>query len=248
MLDVQRAMRSAGSPLRAASSLRFFKTGPGDYGEGDQFLGLTVPQVRGFIPSCRDLPASQLEQLLHSCWHEERLLALLLLVKRFAQDPVGIYKFYLENVARWVNNWDLVDTSAAQIVGGFLLTQPDRSVLLRLAQSGNLWERRVAVIATFAFIRAGQFEDTLCLCEMLLGDRHDLMHKACGWMLREVGKRDRDVLELFLKQWAGRMPRTMLRYAIEKLNPERRQHYLKDVLRTFDLEEKAASGRSRRSR
>jgi len=226
MLDVQRAMRAAGSPSKATSSLRFFKTGPGQYGEGDQFLGLTVPQVRGFVACCKELSRSQVEQLLHSPWHEERLLALLLLVKRFPQDPAEIYKLYLENVARWVNNWDLVDTSASQIVGGFLLHREDRSVLQRLARSDNLWERRVAVIATFAFIRAGQFEDTMDLCEMLMGDRHDLMHKACGWMLRELGKRDRSVLEGFLDRWAGRMPRTMLRYAIEKLEPERRQHYL----------------------
>lgn len=227
MLDVQRAMRAAGSPSKATSSLRFFQTGPGQYGEGDQFLGLSVPQVRGYVACCKELSCSQVLELLHSPWHEERLLALLLLVKRFPQDPAGIYELYLENVARWVNNWDLVDTSASPIVGGFLLTREDRSVLLRLAHSENLWERRVAVIATFAFIRAGQFEDTQRLCERLMGDRHDLMHKACGWMLREMGKRDRSALESFLDLWAGRMPRTMLRYAIEKLDPERRQYYLK---------------------
>lgn len=226
MLDVQAQMRAAGSPAKAEHSLRFFKTGPGQYGEGDRFLGLTVPEVRAFVPRCKPLGLEQVVELLRSPWHEERLLALILLVKRFSGDPERIYELYLEHVADYVNNWDLVDSSAPGIVGAFLVKQSDRSILRRLARSKNLWERRVAVIATQHFIRLGQFQDTLELCEMLLNDREDLMHKACGWMLREAGKRDVSVLLGFLDRWAGQMPRTMLRYSLEKLSSDQRRGYM----------------------
>lgn len=226
MLDVQARMRAQGSPAKAEHSLRFFKTGPGQYGEGDRFLGLTVPQTRGFVAECQVLSLDQVGELLHSPWHEERLLALFLLVKRFKQDPQRIYQLYLKSVADCVNNWDLVDSSAPATVGAFLVKQSDRSILRRLARSKNLWERRVAVIATQHFIRQGQFQDTLELCEMLLKDREDLMHKACGWMLREAGNRDLPTLLGFLDKWADSMPRTMLRYSLEKLDPEQRRRFM----------------------
>lgn len=219
-------MREAGSPTKAEHSLRFFKTGPGQYGEGDRFLGLTVPEVRAFAPLCKDLSLEQVAELLHSPWHEERLLALVLLVKRFPKDSQCIYDLYLVSIANYVNNWDLVDSSAPGIVGAFLVKQSDRSILRRLAGSSNLWERRVAVIATQHFLRHGQFQDTLELCEMLLQDRQDLMHKACGWMLREAGQRDVSVLLGFLEKWAAHMPRTMLRYSLEKLDPEKRRRFM----------------------
>lgn len=226
MLDVQARMREAGSPLKAEHSMRFFKTGPGQYGEGDRFLGLTVPEVRAFAPQCKDFGLEQVIELLHSPWHEERLLALVLLVKRFPQEPQRIYDLYLESIADYVNNWDLVDSSAPGIVGAFLVKQSDRPILRRLARSSNLWERRVAVLATLHFIRHRQFQDTLELCEMLLGDREDLMHKACGWMLREAGKREPSVLLGFLEEWAAQMPRTMLRYSLEKLEPAQRRRFM----------------------
>lgn len=226
MLDVQARMRAAGSLAKAEHSLRFFKTGPGQYGEGDRFLGLTVPQTRGYVAECKELNLDQVVELLHSEWHEERLLALFLLVKRFPKDRQRIYDLYLESIPDYVNNWDLVDSSAPAIVGAFLVKQSDRSILRRLARSSNLWERRVAVIATQTFLRAGQFQDTLELCEMLLRDREDLMHKACGWMLREAGKRDLRTLLTFLEKWAPDMPRTMLRYSLEKLNPEQRRRFM----------------------
>ncbi|MFN8610994.1 MAG: DNA alkylation repair protein [Vulcanimicrobiota bacterium] len=226
MLDVQRAMRSAASPEKAEHSKRFFKTGPGQYGEGDRFLGLTVPQTRSFMAACSSLNLEEVTALLRSEWHEERLLALLLLCRRFKKDRLRIYELYLGSVSSCVNNWDLVDSSAPTIVGGYLLPERDRSILDRLAGSTCLWERRVAVLATLAFIRADQFEEVLRLCQSLLNDRNDLMHKACGWMLREAGKRKPEVLLGFLERWAGRMPRTMLRYAIERLSPERRLDFM----------------------
>lgn len=227
MLEVQRLMRNSASPEKARNLQRFFQTGPGQYAEGDQFLGLTVPQTRGFLPHCRTLTLEQLEELLHSAWHEERLLAVLALAKRARREPDAVYDLYLRNVARFVNNWDLVDSSAPAIVGEFLLMHPDPETLQRLARSENLWERRVAVLATQAFIRRGQFDEILQLCRMLLADKHPLIHKACGWMLREVGKREESVLRTFLDENARGMPRTMLRYALEKLAPEERAHYMR---------------------
>lgn len=221
--------RALGSPERAAGAARFFKTGPGEYGEGDQFLGITVPQVRSILPQTDALSEAEILELLHSHWHEERLLALLMLVRRFEKSrkekPAreAIVRLYLANT-KWINNWDLVDTSAPQILGGWLLKR-DRSILRTLAGSKSLWEQRIAVLATLTFIRAGDFADTLALCAHLLPHPHDLMHKACGWMLREAGKRDVQVLRGFLDTHAAQMPRTMLRYAIEKLpEPERRMY------------------------
>jgi 3-methyladenine DNA glycosylase AlkD len=223
-------IRAKACPERAIVSQGFFKTGPGQYGEGDQFLGLTVPQIRAFAVTTDALPEADVLTLLHSEWHEERLLALLVLVRRFEKARkdeklrAHIVDLYLKNT-RWINNWDLVDTSAPQILGTWLLTH-DRSVLTRLASSKNLWEQRISVLATQAFIRAGDFNDTLRLCEHFLSHPHDLMHKACGWMLREAGKREPTVLRAFLDRHSALMPRTMLRYAIEKLSETERRRYL----------------------
>ena len=218
-------MRAAANPAQAEVLRRFFKTGPGQYAEGDLFLGLKVPQTRSYLPACKGYSRSQNLQLLVSVYHEERLLALLLMGRRFREQPEETVEDYLAHT-RWVNNWDLVDSSAAQILGTWLLGQRDRSLLDRLARSELLWERRIAVVATHALIRQGQFEDTLRLCQQLLTDRHDLIHKACGWMLREVGKRELTPLLTFLDQRASQMPRTMLRYALEKLAPEQRRQYM----------------------
>lgn len=229
--QLRQQFRDQGNAERAACALRFFKTGPGEYGEGDQFLGLTVPQVRAMLPQTGALTEAEILQLLRSNWHEERLLALLILVRHFEmkkQDEAAcaqIVELYLANTA-WINNWDLVDTSAPQILGVWLLTR-DRAVLSKLATSKSLWEQRIAVLATLAFIRKNWFGDTLRLCEQLLTHEHDLMHKACGWMLREIGKRDVEVLRLFLDEHLPRMPRTMLRYAIEKLSEAERRRYLR---------------------
>jgi 3-methyladenine DNA glycosylase AlkD len=228
LLEIQRLMQIQASPEQAAILRRFFKTGPGEYGEGDVFLGLKVPQIRQLVKQSDALSIAEIKILLHSKFHEERLLALLIIVRRFERGPTTarqeLFNFYLRSTP-YINNWDLVDTTAPQVIGGWLLENP-RDVLDGLIDSGNLWERRIAVLATLTFIRHGQFDDTLRLCRRRLDDPHDLMHKACGWMLREVGKRDQPVLEKFLDTHAVTMPRTMLRYAIERLPEPRRKAYL----------------------
>lgn len=224
-------LKAMGSPERERVSRSFFKTGAGEYGEGDVFAGLTVPQVRALAKELRDLPQAETVRLLHSPLHEARLLALLILMQAYATggeaERARIYGVYLANT-RWINNWDLVDVSAEHIVGAHLWTR-DRSVLDSLAGSKLLWERRIAILATFHFIRRGEFADTLRIAERLVGDREDLMHKAVGWMLREVGKRDQAAEEAFLKKHARTLPRTMLRYAIERFPENIRQGYLKGV-------------------
>jgi 3-methyladenine DNA glycosylase AlkD len=228
--DILSKIRALAAPAKAASSLRFFKTGPGEYGEGDEFLGLTVPEIRSLAPQSDDLSEADVLTLLHSEWHEERLMALLIWVRRFVKAKKDellrerIVDLYLANT-KWINNWDLVDSSAPQLLGAWLLKR-DRSVLQTLAKSKNLWEQRIAVLATQAFIRAGEFDDTVQLCEGFLDHPHDLMHKACGWMRREAGKRDEPVLLAFLDQRAAKMPRTVLRYAIEKLEPAVLKSYM----------------------
>ena len=224
------ALAALRDPDKAAFFQRFFKCGPGQYGAGDQFLGLSVPQVRSVLAQYRTLPVSDCVALLQSPYNEVRLLALLILVAHYQRkhateaERQTVYDAYLAHRNR-VNNWNLVDASAPIIVGGHLLRR-DRSLLDTLVQSTVLWDRRIAVLATFAFIRAGDFGCTLRLCGQLLNDREDLMHKACGWMLREVGKRDEAVLRAFLDTHARHMPRTMLRYALEKLPPEVRAVYM----------------------
>jgi 3-methyladenine DNA glycosylase AlkD len=228
--ELRQKIRQAATPEQAAIARRFFKTGPGDYGEGDCFLGLKVPQIRAELPHTDELGEADVLDLLHSKWHEERFLALLVLGRRFSRAKKDtatqqrIISLYLANT-KWINNWDLVDSSAPHILGAWLLRR-DRSVLDTLAASTRLWEQRIAILATQAFIRAGDFADTLRLSTLFLSHPHDLMHKACGWMLREVGKRDVKTLLIFLDSNAAQMPRTMLRYALEKLSEKTRKAYL----------------------
>jgi len=224
---IHRELRRRSDPARAAALQRFFKTAAGEYGAGDRFLGLTVPAVRAVAAHYESLPLRDVEALLQSPWHEARLLALLILVRQYARMSNArgaIYRLYLRNTHR-VNNWDLVDLSAGQIVGAHL-AERDRATLHLLARSRSLWERRIAIIATGIYIRRGEFGPTLRIARLLLEDPHDLIHKAVGWMLREVGKRDREAEEAFLRRYAHRMPRTMLRYAIERFPERLRRRYL----------------------
>lgn len=227
--DVRKALRKYADKEKAKVLRGFFKTKPGEYGEGDIFLGVTVPLVRNIVKQFKDLPLRDLKKLLHSNIHEERLLALLILVEQFNQADINakekIYKTYLANT-KFINNWDLVDLSAPQIAGGFLMDK-DRRVLYKLAQSPLLWDRRIAILSTFAFIKANDFDDLFRLTKLLLLDKEDLIHKACGWMLREAGKRNLRSEENFLRQHFKVMPRTMLRYAIERFPENKRRAYLK---------------------
>ena len=214
---------------RTASFLkRFFKTNPGEYGDGDLFRGIRVPVLRKLAMEYHDLTLAEIEELLHSPYHEDRLVALLILARTYlrSDDTVKekVYDVYLKNT-RFINNWDLVDSSAPHIVGAFLWDKR-RDVLCRLARSRDLWKRRIAIMATFHFIKRGEFTQTLKIAGMLLSDREDLIHKAVGWMLREVGKRNLRVEEEFLHKHYKRMPRVMLRYAIEKFPESKRRQYL----------------------
>jgi len=226
--DVKAHMQELSNPKIAEHSLRFFKTGPGEYGEGDVFLGIRVPVTRKVARKFRELPLGQVLKLVKSKYHEERLLALFMLVALFKKGDdkkkKSIYDAYLGHT-HYINNWDLVDSSAHQIVGGYLFER-DRKPLYQLAKSKSLWERRISMIATYTFIKKDDFEDTLKLSEILLPDKEDLIHKAVGWMLREVGKKDIEVEERFLRKHYKRMPRTMLRYAIEKFEEKKRKDYL----------------------
>ena len=226
---VRDALRALQDPARALSSARFFKTGKGQYGEGDRFLGVTVPAQRAVARAHRGLPLPEIAALLSSAMHEDRLTALLILDDAFARGDDAVkqacFDLYLANLAR-VNSWDLVDTSAHLIIGAFLLTR-DRKILRKLARSKTLWERRVAMIATLSFIRAGESKDAFEIAILLLSDEQDLMHKAVGWMLREVGKHvGAEPLRAFLKEHAASMPRTALRYAIEHFPAEERASWL----------------------
>ena len=225
---IHREMKALGNPSRAAGAQRFFKTAPGEYGAGDRFLGIRVPALRKLAAKYRTMSLRELSRLLRSRWHEERLLALFILVGQYARaEPAhreAIYRLYMGHTVR-INNWDLVDCSAAHIVGAHL-RDGRRAELLRLAESEVLWKRRIAIIATLHYIKRGDFADTLRIARLLRDDPHDLIHKAVGWMLREVGKRNRAVEEAFLQKHARRMPRTMLRYAIERFPQGLRQRYL----------------------
>ncbi len=225
---IRQRLRTFATKEKAAGLKRFFKTDPGQYGAGDKFLGVMVPDIRQAVKEFRETPLLEVTKLLRSPWHEERFCALLLLVDRFEHGDEAarkrVYSLYLRNT-RSVNNWDLVDLSAPRIVGPFL-DGSSRAILYRFVRSKDLWERRIAILATFHFIRKGDFSDALALAEMLLADEHDLMHKAVGWMLREVGKKDVVVLEKFLREHHHRMPRTALRYAIERFPEAKRKRYL----------------------
>jgi len=227
--DLKADFRNAAAPEKAALLARYFKTGKGEYAEGDRFLGLTVPVTRGLAKKHRGLPFADVKALLKSPWHEERAAALLLLEERFsgggAAERKAIYEFYLANT-RYINNWDLVDMSAPCIVGGWLKDK-DRKPLYGLAGSELLWDRRIAVLACFNFIKDGESADALAIARGLLDDGHDLLHKAVGWMLREIGKKcSEDVLLGFLKDNYARLPRTALRYAIERFPAARRKRLL----------------------
>jgi 3-methyladenine DNA glycosylase AlkD len=225
----RRRLMAHANPADAAILQKFFKTGPGQYGEGDVFVGVRLPAMRAICRECRGATLDVIRSLLHSRVHEERLLALLLLVDTFARaDAAGrrqVYDLYVAQTAV-INNWDLVDSSAAAIVGGWLQDR-SRAPLTRLAHSDSLWERRIAIIATHHFIKRGELDETFRIADVLLNDPHDLIHKAVGWMLREAGDRDGAALRQFLDERHHRMPRTMLRYAIEKFPEAERQRYLK---------------------
>jgi 3-methyladenine DNA glycosylase AlkD len=231
---IRARLRALANPRIAGPSQRFFKTEPGDYGHGDRFLGIRVPALRTVAREFRAAPIAVGLALLRSPMHEERLVALFILVARYARGTEAqrrrIHEQYLKHVPRYVNNWDLVDASAHYLVGAHVETR-DRAVLDELARAPHLWSRRVAIIATFWFIRRGSFTDTLRVAELLLDDQEDLIHKATGWMLREVGNRDPAAAAQFLRRHYRRMPRTMLRYAIEKLPERTRRAYLTGTVR-----------------
>jgi 3-methyladenine DNA glycosylase AlkD len=224
--DVRAALAQRADPQRAIASARYFKTGEGEYGAGDVFLGITVPQVRAIVKAHRGLPLDEIDSLLDDAQHEHRLAGVLLLVAAYPSEPEAVVDRYLAAVRRGrINNWDLVDASAEFILGPWLVER-DRGLLRELAASSSLWERRVAVLATFEFLKCGDASTTLELAELLLADREDLMHKAIGWMLRESGKRvSRETLIGFLDAHAAAMPRTMLSYATEHLEPQDRARY-----------------------
>src|SRR4030042_4352783 len=224
-------LKSLANPEQAKNLSRYFKTGKGDYGEGDIFLGIKMPVLRTAIKKYINLPFNELQTLLNSRIHEHRMAALIILVGRYKKtkkdllEKRRIYEFYMKNTNN-INNWDLVDLSCPAIVGDFL-TREGTGILKMFAKSENIWERRIAVISTFALIKKRNLGESLAIAEMLISDKHDLIHKAVGWMLREVGKKKIEVLEIFLKPRYKEMPRTMLRYAIEKFPEEKRKKYLK---------------------
>jgi 3-methyladenine DNA glycosylase AlkD len=226
---IKKRLEQIANKEKAEVLQRFFKTGPGEYGEGDVFIGVKVPDLRKIAKDFRDIVTKDVIVLLESAVHEERLLALLILVGKYAKgDETAkkeIYKLYLDKT-KFINNWDLVDVTAHHIVGDYLMNK-NKDPLYGLARSEDLWERRIAIMATFYFIRNERYVDTLKIAKTLLNDKEDLIHKAVGWMLREIGKRDMISEEIFLKQHYKEMPRTMLRYAIEKFPEYKRQKYLK---------------------
>ncbi len=226
--DVKNELIKIGNNEKAEILSRFFKTAPGEYGEGDIFLGIKVPDQRKIAVQYSDIDLTELVYLLKDPVHECRLTALLILVRKYEKKEVErkeIVDFYLENTD-FINNWDLVDLSAPKILGPWLYTR-ERSILYSLAESGDLWKQRIAVLATYFFIKKGDFTETFALSELLLNHKHDLIHKAVGWMLRETGKIDQNEEERFLKKHYKKMPRTMLRYAIERFDEEKRGKYLK---------------------
>ncbi|MBN2198170.1 DNA alkylation repair protein [Candidatus Wolfebacteria bacterium] len=229
LVNLKRELKLKADPERAKILQGFFKTGKGEYGEGDIFLGLVAPKIREIALKYKNLKLGDLQKLLKSKIHEERVAALRILVDKFQKsgemERKKIFNFYLKNAKR-VNNWDLVDLSAPKIVGEYLLNK-NRKILYKLVKSKNIWERRIAVLATFAFIDKNEFNDSLKIAEILLKDKHDLIHKAVGWMLREMGKKSQKSLEDFLKKHFRKMPRTMLRYSIEKLSETKRKMWLK---------------------
>ncbi len=230
--NIKEDLQKIANPKQAKILQRFFKTGKGEYGEGDKFLGIRVPVLRKMAKKYSGVAIDEVSQLLKSQFHEERLLALFMLIDIFRRgsekDRKKIYALYLNNT-KFINNWDLVDCSADHIVGAYL-RGADKTPLYNLAKSNSLWKRRISIMSTFHFIKHNKFTATLKIAQMLLHDEEDLIHKAVGWMLREIGKRDSDVEERFLKKHYKSMPRTMLRYAIEKFPEEKRKSYLNGII------------------
>lgn len=228
-VNIKSQLLKLADPVRAVHSLRFFKTAKGEYGEGDKFIGCTVPQTRSVAGKYAQLPLEEVAHLLKDEIHECRLCALVILTNKYSKanelERYEILNFYLAHT-NYINNWDLVDISAHKIVGEWFKNREDRSLLYKLANSKLLWDQRISIVATHTFIRNNDFNDILMLSEKFLTHKHDLIHKACGWMLREVGKRDEATLTSFLDEHASKMPRTMLRYSIEKFPEELRKHYL----------------------
>lgn len=228
--EIQEALEFLSTPEKRDFLPYFFKTGKGQYGEGDKFLGVVVPDTRKIAKANLKLPFLELKKLLKNPYHECRLCALLILVEKFKKanekERKELFDFYLSQT-KYINNWDLVDLSCRFIVGEYLLDKQDRSILYQLAERDWLWDQRIAVVSTYTFIKNKQYDDILALSEKLLTHQHDLMHKAIGWMLREMGKMDINSLYAFLDKYYRVMPRTMLRYAIEKLTKEEREHYMK---------------------
>ncbi len=224
--NLKKELRSYAKPEKIPILQNFFKTGKGEYGEGDIFIGLNVPDSRKVTKKYFEIELEDVEKLLDSKIHEERLVAVLILVEKYknSSDKNKIFDFYLKN-AKKINNWDLVDLSAPKIAGDFLFDK-DKSILYKFSKSENLWERRISIISTYYFIKNNEFKETFKISEILLNDKHDLIHKAVGWMLREVGKKNVKYEENFLKKYYKKMPRTMLRYAIEKFPEEKRKKYL----------------------
>ena len=230
--EVKQAMQKIASPEIAKIMMRFFKTGEGQYGFGDKFIGIKVPLQRE-ISKKFELSLNEIQKLLESPIHEHRLVALFILIRNYnklrdEKSKKIIFDFYLKNT-KYINNWDLIDLSAERIMGEYLLekTAKEKEIIYKFAKSDSIWERRIAMLTTFQFIKEGKYEDSLKIAEILLNDKHDLIHKAVGWMLREIGKRDLKVEEEFLKKHYRKMPRTMLRYAIEKFNPKKREFYMR---------------------
>ena len=224
--EILRGLMAASDEEKKKVLPRFFKTGNGQYGEGDKFLGVVVPETRKVAKAHKEASYDLIEALLESEWHECRLCALLILLEKYKKAPEEAVRFYLTHL-KGINNWDLVDLSAPYILGDYLVSHPDHSVLYTLAQSPVMWEQRIATVSTLMLIRHGQFTDTIELAETFLDTRHDLMQKAVGWMLREVGKRDKPLLVSFIETHKAAMPRTMLRYAIEKFPAEERMGFMK---------------------
>lgn len=226
--QLQQELKDLANPAQAKILQRFFKTGKGQYGEGDIFLGIKVPVQRKVAKKYTELKLAEVEKLLASKIHEHRLISLFILITKYKngteQEKQKIFNLYLKNTKN-INNWDLVDLSAPNIVGAYLKDK-ERKILYKLAKSKNLWEKRIAILATLAFIRKNDFTDTLKISKILLQDNHDLIHKAVGWLLREVGKRSQPTEEKFLKKYYRKMPRTMLRYAIERFSEKKRKFYL----------------------
>jgi len=227
--ELKKIIRANANKDHAKTMQWFFKTGRGEYGEGDKFVGIKVPVQRKIAKQFRELDLDDLQTLFNSIIHEERLISLMILVAQYnkADEKLKekIYRFYKKN-RRKINNWDLVDLSAPKIMGFHLLNR-DKQILYKLAHSKNLWEKRISIISTYSFIKNHDFITTLEISDILLNDNHDLIHKAVGWMLREVGKLDMNTLEKFLKPRYNKMPRTMLRYSIEKFSEKKRKKYLK---------------------